>query len=279
MPSLSQKAFVISIVIVLDLDASCSRVVCVCVCTRFGDQKSRVCQPNSGAEKFAQRKNTRQAIMAKVRPACQPLPSQQRDTSAKAQSQQQQSCASEFKLVSEKNARTQQCKAAETDGSAMQVRKTTVPTATSISYAAALPKARPKPELPPLVLTMLQECEHGIVLSCTPDHDWSLLTRKSCIYYGVKYARDAFAALVGSQKAQGARTTATLILDGYEPYHIRDWCLQCELTTQQLRELNVSVFFTGPDLYDDLVRQKTRLFIRRTASRRSTRIARKVVKL
>ena len=134
----------------------------------------------------------------------------------------------------------------------------------------------------------LCEAEHGIVLCGVAGHDWSLLTRKTCIHYGVWHSRNAFNALVRAQQAlakdpDAALPSALLILDGFEPCYITDWCLQFGVTLHDLRVLNIALFFTGivsaeTDVYSYLAKNKMRLFIKRTASRRSVRVIRKPVR-
>jgi hypothetical protein len=47
---------------------------------------------------------------------------------------------------------------------------------------------------------ILCAADSGFVLSQTPGHDWSELTRKSCTCYGAWYCRNAFNALVQQQQ-------------------------------------------------------------------------------
>lgn len=74
----------------------------------------------------------------------------------------------------------------------------------------------------------------------------------------------------------------TLVLDGFTPHDLGDWCLQLQIPRHKLRELRITPFFLASakmiaknknmDLFGHLQDRQDRLFVRRVASRRSQRL-------
>lgn len=90
------------------------------------------------------------------------------------------------------------------------------------------------------------ECENGIVLTCVPGHDWTRVVRKKCIYTNeFQWARTTFFRTIRDQQRANGALPMTIILDGYKPYHVKDWCLQHSVELGTLRNLNIHLFFTG----------------------------------
>ena len=71
-----------------------------------------------------------------------------------------------------------------------------------------------------------------------------------------------------------------VILDGFQPYHIQDWCRTVHLSLSDVRAADINVFFAYPGLLDFLIQKKIKLFrrnskkqpvaeaVQRTANRR-----------